>query len=105
MALGLVPAAAATPAAGPLPARRRYSTPSTAASPWSSPAAAPPLWLVTMPTAGRDGRTGTQSFVVRARVLQEAIVAAVTCSGTDHALLHRRGARINPLLASAALHR
>jgi hypothetical protein len=57
-----------------------------------------------MPTTLRDGRAGTQSFAVRARILQDAIIAAVACSGTDHALLHRRGARIDPLRASAVLH-
>ena len=108
MALGHALAAAAGPAAcatvADLPVQRQYSAPAAPAAPWSSPACAPPLWVVTMPTTSRDGRAGTQSFAVRARILQDAIVAAVACSGTDHALLHRRGARIDLLRASAVLH-
>ncbi|MFD9124288.1 hypothetical protein [Kitasatospora sp. NPDC059571] len=63
-----------------------------------------PLWLVTMPTSGDGGRTGTQSFVVRGTTLQEAMAAAERRSCDDGARLRRRGAAIDPRRASAVLH-
>ena len=112
MALGLAPPASPFPTArwphssdsdsGSATAAAATAA-TTSVAPWSSPACAPPLWLVTMPTVARDGRPGTQSFAVRATVLQDAIIAAVACAGTEHALLHRRGARVDPLRASAEL--
>ncbi|WP_431679409.1 hypothetical protein [Kitasatospora sp. KL5] len=64
-----------------------------------------PLWLVTVPTTHHDGRTGTQSFVVRALTAQDAMAGAGRRAHDDSARTRRRGARIDLRNASAVLHR
>ncbi|WP_030272718.1 hypothetical protein [Streptomyces sp. NRRL B-24484] len=64
-----------------------------------------PLWLVTVPTTHGDGRTGTQSFAVRALTVQDALAAAGRRAHDAGARARRRGARLDLRNASAVLHR
>ncbi|PBC78876.1 hypothetical protein BX265_3667 [Streptomyces sp. TLI_235] len=64
-----------------------------------------PLWLVTVPTTHHDGRTGTQSFAVRALTAQDAMATAGRRAHADSARTRRRGARVDFRNASAVLHR
>ncbi|MEV7176943.1 hypothetical protein [Kitasatospora sp. NPDC093679] len=100
MTIGLPPAGART-----CPAT---ASPAVSASPVPRPVHPTyhhPLWLVTVPTTHPDGRTGTQSFAVRALTVQEAMAAAGRRAHADSARTRRRGARLDFRNASAVLHR
>ncbi|MEV8095887.1 hypothetical protein [Kitasatospora sp. NPDC085879] len=90
----------------PAGARPRPAATTAATAPRAGrPAYHHPLWLVTVPTTHHDGRTGTQSFAVRALTAQDAMATAGRRAHADSARTRRRGARVDFRNASAVLHR
>ncbi len=60
-----------------------------------------PKWLVTIPTTGAQGRTGTHTFVVTADTVRDALALGCGASRSAEVQRHRRGATPHTSAAGA----